>query len=490
MFARWIDPHVRTSIALAVLILSITGLVLADRGSRGPIWPSAASPVMTIATSPGAADGPTLPTPTFAQFRDRGAHGRFALSHGRLLANGTRPLFAEIRIAADDSLVERNTSAPVAFVLVIDTSGSMAGQKIVDARRSALSMLDQMREQDQVAVIRFATDANVVVPMMPVGSARHRARNQIERMSAAGNTDIANALRTAASVLDATYREGPRRIVLVTDGRDTSGAPRHMASSVAAQQSASGVTVSALGIGHDYDDAYLADLASAGRGNYEYLRDSSALDQFLAKEIRETARTTIVSAVAEIDTPRGVRVRDVWGAGWDRTADTTRLRVGSLFAGDERRVLVTFDVDAGDPGTITEIRSRLAWTVVGGERIEVSLPAIRVESVSTAQQVDNARDLSVLASVASVAASRNEVEAARAFERGDRDTALRLNAANVAALDAAAAGAPAGEAQRLRAQMREYERHQSVYSTQPPSAAPARAIGAQEHRNADRSVAY
>ncbi len=490
MFARWIDPHVRTSIALAVLILSITGLVLADRGTHSPLWPTLNSPVMTVATSPGPDLPPPVTTGTAAPFQARGAHGRFALSHGRLLASGTRTMFAEVRISADSSAIDQNGAPPVAFVLVVDTSGSMAGQKLLDARRSALSMLSQMRDQDQVAVVRFSTDANVVVPMMPVRNARYAAQDQIARMTASGNTDIANALRTASSVLAASVREGPRRIVLVTDGRDTSGAPRYLASSVASREASDGITVSALGIGQDYDDAYLADLASSGRGNYEFLRDTSSLDQFLAKEIRETARTTVISASAELDLPPGVRVRDVWGAGWDRTANGARLLFGSLFAGDERRALVTFEVDAGEPGSVTELHARLSWTPVGGELVQVDLPTMRVESVATARQVDDARDLSVLASVASVTASRREVEAARAFEQGDRDAAMRINAANMAALDSAATTAPADEAQRLRAQRRAYERNQGVYSTQPPSAAPARAIGAQEYKNADRANAY
>lgn len=489
MLDRWIDPHIKTSIGLAVLILSLTGLVLADRGPRQGLWPSP-NGVMTIATSPSGGEIPSSTTSTSVQFRDRGAHGRFALSHGRLLASGTRTMFAEVRVAATEDVAETSTAAPVAFVLVIDTSGSMAGQKIADARSSALSILGQMRDQDYVAVVRFSSDAQVVVPMMPVRNARYTARAQIGQMAAGGNTDIANALRTASSALHGVSAEGPQRIVVVTDGRDTSGAPRFVGPSVATQASSHGVTVSALGIGHDYDDAYLTDLAGAGRGNYEFLRDSSSLDRFLAKEVRETSRTTVLQLTANLEVPAGVRVRDVWGASWNRTEGGTQLVFGSLFAGDERRVLVTFDVDTREPGTMTEFRANLSWNPVGGSPVRLTFPALRVEAVSTAQQVDDARDHSVLASVASVEASRQELEASRAFERGDRDTAMRLNAANQSSLDSAATKAPAAEAERLRAQRRAYQRDQEVYTTQPPSAAPARAIGAREYKNADRSMGY
>src|SRR5678809_1105808 len=89
MILRWIDPHTRRSVALAAVLLSVTGLVLADRGAaRGPL---------SIATGPLIADDAPL-TPTSIPFEARGARGRFAISHGRLLASGTRPMYVEIKV--------------------------------------------------------------------------------------------------------------------------------------------------------------------------------------------------------------------------------------------------------------------------------------------------------------------------------------------------------------------------------------------------------
>jgi Ca-activated chloride channel family protein len=395
-------------------------------------------------------------------------------------------MYAEVRVSADES--SETARSPVAFVLAIDTSGSMAGQKIVDAHRSAQSILDQMNPNDMVAVVRYASDARVLVPLMPVQNARYYARQQIESLTASGNTDIANGIRVATSLVSGLGAERPRRIVLVTDGRDTSGAPRGTASSYARSGVASGITVSALGIGIDYDDAYLADLADAGRGNYEFLRDTSALDRFLAKEVREASRTTVQALRFRLDVPANVRVREVWGATYD--PESHGIQMGSLFSGDERRVTVVFEVQTQEPGSWISLGGDVSWQPVGRSAVNLSIPSLRVDTVASPEEVDNARDLSVLASVASVQASRREVEAASAFEHGEQQRALQLNAENRAELDRAAAAAPAADAARLRAQKRAYDQNGSVYSTQRPAAAPARAIGAQERKNADRSYAY
>jgi Ca-activated chloride channel homolog len=277
----------------------------------------------------------------------------------------------------------------------------------------------------------------------------------------------------------------------VTDGRDTSGAPRDTGPGVARSLSGRGITASALGIGTDYDASYLTAVAENGRGNYEYIGESSGLDRFLTKELRETGTTTVQDATARVELPRGWRVRDVWGATWDPSSNGFRLSFGSLFAGDERRAIVMLEAEAGSPGSWTTLRANFSWVPVsGGSRVEASTPALRVEAVASQEDADSSVDPSVLASITSVSASRREQEAAAAFERGDRQRALDLNKAAMAELDEASRRAPAKQAERLQAQKRAYDGDSRVYSSHPAGAAPARPIGARENRILAREAAY
>ena len=119
-------------------------------------------------------------------------------------------------------------------------------------------------------------------------------------MFANGNTDIANAMRVASSQLSSGQISRPQRVVLVTDGRDTSGAPRDTGPNVARSLATRGITASALGIGVDYDASYLASVADSGRGNYEYIGDTAGRDRFLTRELQETGTTTGQDATARI----------------------------------------------------------------------------------------------------------------------------------------------------------------------------------------------
>jgi Ca-activated chloride channel family protein len=478
MWFRWIDPLTRRSLALSAIILSLTGLVLAGK----PVQPRAE---VAIATS--SPPNETLSS-TASPFSAHGLSGRLAVSHGRLLASGTRPMHVELRVRAEPASPEVGLRTPVAMVLVLDTSGSMAGRKIEDARKAALTMLDEMQPNDMVSVVRFATEAELLLPLGRVGDVRADARHRIEGLRAQGSTDIANALRSAGRALEWTRDTRVARIVVVTDGRDTSGAPRSTGADVARAEAARGFTVSALGIGEDYDDAYLAGISGAGRGNYEFLRDSSALARFLSKELDETARTRIRNLEARLSLPNEARIRNVWGATWDGD----RLSIGSLFAGDERRVIVAIDVPAGAPGTSANVGGSISWRAVDGLPMSIDVAPIRIVAVTNSDEVDVARDMSVIASATSVMASERETEAARAFERGDRARALALNRESQAELDSVKKAAPAGMAAELDAQKRAYESHQGTFASAPATAAApaAREIGVMERKNADRPVAY
>ncbi len=485
MFVRWVDPHIRSSVAVGVLILCIAGLVLAKRQPLTSDGPEAAQVASWNLPFGSAAFGTPDPR-TAVKFDGTGVQGRFALSHGSLLASGRRELFAQLNVTATDSNAERT---PVSFVLVLDTSGSMAGNKLDEARDAIFSMLDQMRHDDRVAVVRFASNASVAVPLTRVGDGTSGIRRQLDAMRAGGSTNIAEALRTAASLLSSTD-DSNQRIVLVSDGRDTSGSPRYLGPSLARREADRGATVSALGIGTDYDDAYLADVSSSGRGNYEFMRDTSALSRFVSKELRETARTTARRVVAEIRVPEDARIRSVSGANWEMRGDRAVLTLGSLFIGDERQVVVTFDVTAQEAGSSLAFDTELRWEPVGNSPVTVSLPTVRVAVVSDPVEVERSRDHSVLANAASVSASQLELEAARAFERGDHQRALTLNRQSRDKVAKAAKAAPKVVARRLRAQERAYAQDATMYETKKPAPAAARSIGAREVVNMDRAAAF
>ena len=110
-------------------------------------------------------------------------------------------------------------------LLVIDTSGSMAGDKIEQAKTAAAAFVENMPPQNQVGLVRFDSQ---VIPLVPLASAegnRAQILSQIAGLQAEGDTSLYDAIAESIELLASTRGSGDDRIqavVVLSDGQDTS----------------------------------------------------------------------------------------------------------------------------------------------------------------------------------------------------------------------------------------------------------------------------
>lgn len=154
------------------------------------------------------------------------------------------------------------------FVLVIDRSGSMMGDKLVEAKLGADWWVDAILSNDALAIVSFSDTSSLVYDFPPPGSSVDpiTAHQRIQDIMADGLTSIGGGLRTAYNALSLA---GPRTvaesIVLLTDGRQNSG---EHPNTVLPDLIARGVKVYTIGIGTDVDPILLQNIASQTGGTY------------------------------------------------------------------------------------------------------------------------------------------------------------------------------------------------------------------------------
>jgi Ca-activated chloride channel family protein len=257
------------------------------------------------------------------------------------------------------------------------------------------------------------------------------------------------------------------RVVLVSDGLDSS---RAEAERLARESFGKGVTVSSLGIGLDFDESYMSGLSAAGHGNFGFVKNSSSLATFLERELNETATTSIQSAKVRLKLPEGVRAIHASGAEIRELGDNEiELALGSLFTGDERRVLLELraqmDTDA------KAFDGAASWTLVGGQSVDAAIAKLTVGSTYEPMEVEASRDNDVMASAVSVVASRRQLEAAEAYQRGEVDKAQGLIDNNVRDLRAAQVYAAPAAATALQKQEAAYDDAKKTFATAKPKSA-------------------
>jgi Ca-activated chloride channel family protein len=453
-------PRIRRGLAASTVLLAAGGLILfrapSSLGGPGPNVPPAFNAPLGQGTN-------------FTTFSAPGAHGQVSLSHARLLAGTPTRVFAEVRIIADagDRPGER---APISMAIVLDTSGSMEGEKIQQAKDSVIRLIRDMRDDDEVAFIRYADDASVLQPLTRVGNVRSVLIDQIRAIQAGGGTAIPRGLSAGLAQLEVAGRGRVRRVVLASDGLDST---RGEAERLASSSFEHGITVSSMGIGLDFDESYMGGVARAGHGNFAFVKDASALSGFLKQELVETATTSIETATVRLQLPPGMRFVRAIGAdarvngtrwpGGANVASDIDLSVGSLFAGDERRVIVEMEGMAS-PGEKLTFSGNVSWNRVGGAHSDVGIGLLALVGTTDPSAVEAGRDGRVLASATSVTASTAQLEAAEAYQKGDVDKAQRLMDQSILDLQAAATTAPAPAASALERQWTEYKARKAPMS--------------------------
>lgn len=168
---------------------------------------------------------------------------------------------------------------PKQVTFVIDTSGSMAGVKIQQARDMLSQVVDALREGDTFNVISFSTGVTAAFDdPMPVNRDNLRAAHGfIDNLGARGNTNISGALSRALA--DETSEDRPHVIVFITDGLPTEGNTDVDAIIRIARDGAEDASrrIFTFGVGYDVNTRLLDGVARRGRGQSGYVRPEETL---------------------------------------------------------------------------------------------------------------------------------------------------------------------------------------------------------------------
>ena len=221
------------------------------------------------------------------------------------------------------------------IILVLDTSGSMEGEKIIQARGAARYVVDHLNPDDRFAVVAFNTTVSSYARTLLPTSETAAAGAYIDTLPAAGGTNISSALLEAATLVQP---ERPTTILFLTDGLATEGITDTalLLDNVAAAMP-DNARLFAFGVGDDVDTTLLDTLAQNHRGTTTYVRPGQAIDEAVSAFYARVSAPVLTDIAIDYG---GVPVQEVYP-----------VELPDLFAGTQ--LVISGRYREGGPATIT-----------------------------------------------------------------------------------------------------------------------------------------
>lgn len=270
---------------------------------------------------------------------------RLAADQSRVLASDTDGALMVEVIGREDAVIERT---PVAIALVVDTSGSMAGEKIEQARAAAARLVSQLENGDVLTVVTYGRSAQTVVRSEELGEDRSDILALIRGITTAGNTCMSCGMEVAYDLLSDAPSGHVRRAVVLSDGQANQGiSSADGLANLAAHAGDAGTVTATIGLGSDYNEVLMAGVATAGTGAYYFMPDATAMASILERELDALSNTVARDLYLTVRSDGEARIEASAIVGAIATKDGVRIHVRQLAGGEIRRFIMPLDYSHG-----------------------------------------------------------------------------------------------------------------------------------------------
>ncbi len=175
---------------------------------------------------------------------------------------------------------DKSRVVPKDIVFVVDTSGSMAGKKIEQARKALAFCVENLNDKDRFEIIRFSTESEPLFNGLREvdKTSRGKAQTFVESLKPIGGTAIHSALQTALK-LRPENGERPFMVIFLTDGMPTVGETKEdRIVELVSPETARKTRIFCFGIGHDVNTHLLDRITEQTRAVSTYVLPDEDLE--------------------------------------------------------------------------------------------------------------------------------------------------------------------------------------------------------------------
>jgi Ca-activated chloride channel family protein len=210
----------------------------------------------------------------------------FALDYDVVTVERERKLYLMARLVAG-AAPGAEQRRPLNLSLVLDRSGSMAGDKLSFTRQAAQFLVQNLGVNDLLSIVLYNENVEVLLP--PERIVHKDAVNQrLSQIKAGGMTNLSGGWLQGCSLVEQNLRhDALNRVILMSDGLANRGItqPEKLVA-LAHQKRGARVTTSTMGLGEDFNEDLMMAMADAGGGAFYFIESPEVAPLIFQEELR------------------------------------------------------------------------------------------------------------------------------------------------------------------------------------------------------------
>ena len=359
--------------------------------------------------------------------------GTVQLDQPTVLGGGNTVVYAVVNfegIDIDPGVTKERP--PLNLSLVLDRSGSMEDEgKIEYLRRAAKLAVDRLGPRDTLSIVEYDDQITLMWPAKRVGNTSE-VKAMIDRLDPRGSTNLTGGMmrgvEEAKNALNGPARADGTitRVILMSDGLANTGVTDpHEIARLVRDAKHDGIRVSAMGLGRDYDEDLMQNIAENGGGRYYYIEHPTQMARVFQEELGSLFDT--VARDVEIHFSGTAIIRKVEVVGYDDAngARETKRGLEDVFGGEKRSVLLRLEVAAPSSGHVDLGQVTVNYKTAKGGQAKSFSQALAVDVTNDKSTVERSRNKEASAQATLAESDRVQKEQVKLVQAGRYDEAKK-----------------------------------------------------------------